>query len=359
MDARVPRPVYELLWRSIHVEAPIAEFLTVLEFTDNLHGQADELALTLEDSQGFFSGAKADYYPKLGDDLSLSLGYDSGDLKGMWSAGVFMVDEIRVFGPPDQVSMRALSSTNKKAVRQRGSRAWRKAKLKEIVHAAAKTVNMTVEGLLPDVTLERCVRNDESVMSFLCRLGDEYGFCVKAAGDSEIVAHSLKDFLGREVVLTLERKDLAGYELITKTGNTARNTVVRSWDPLKKDKILYRSPGRTPIPVEKVPLPNSTAKQAGGSQVPGVSAEDVAVILDRMESEAQAEARREARELRNGMRTAEATLTLMGDPRLRAGMKVTLKGFGTPSGNYIITRAHHRFERGKGYETSIDLMKAT
>lgn len=355
MEARIPTPVYSMSWRDVNVAADISEFLTELAYTDNMHGEADELSITLEDSQGFFSGAKADFYPKLGDDLSLAIGYDSGPLEGYWSAGSFVVDEIKVQGPPDQVTMRALSVSGKNPLRQRGSKTWTKSKLREIAKSAAAGAGTTIAGTLPDITLARCTRNNETILEFLTRLGDEWGFIVKG-GEGGIVAHSLGDILSQGAYATIRREDVADYDIVQKITNTPRDAVVRYWDINKKDKIMHTVKDRAPVPVGKVPLPNSRAQQAGGSQTGAPSAADVAVILDRVENEAQAEQRRAVRRLRGGMQSAEATVRLMGDPRLRAAMNIMLEGFGAVSRPYVIVRAKHHFSRGVGYETTLDLM---
>jgi phage protein D len=52
----------------------------------------------------------------------------------------------------------------------------------------------------------------------------------------------------------------------------------------------------------------------------------------------------------------EGNITLSGDPRLRAGMSVTIAGFGAQlDGEYIIKRVRHVIARGQGFVSDIDI----
>lgn len=353
-DERVPQPTFQVTWRDVNVSAAIEPFMTQLQFTDNMHGEADELSITLEDSQGIFTGPS--YFPKLGDDLALMIGYESGPLQGLWYCGTFAVDEIKAHGPPDQLTMRALSASVKSPLRQRGSKTWQKTKLKEVINATVKGAGMTMLGTLPDVTLARCTRDNETPMEFIIRMAEAFGCYVKVT-DGEVVVNTISQMLNQEAQVTINRQDCRDYDLSQKITTTARDAVVRAWNPELKDKILHTAKPRPVIPVGKVPLPNSSARQAGGTQVAGPSAQDVAVIMGTVEDYAQAEIRRQARRMVAKMQSAEGTLRFYGDPRLRAAMPVQLNGFGVQSGPYVIVRAAHRFERGGGYDTTIDVMR--
>lgn len=357
VELRVPQPVHDLIWRQLRVSADIAPFLVNLDFRDNIHGEADELSITLEDSQGIWSGDKADFYPKYGDDLGLSVGYDSGPLQGLWGCGTFVVDEIKLHGPPDQLTLRALSATGKKPLRQRGSKTWQKVKLKEVMEATAKRMGMTLVGVMPDVVLDEVTRDRETGLGFMTRLAEEWGCVLKAKGDAEIIVSDLDRLLSGQVYATITRSDAVSYDITEKITNTPRDAVARVWDASKKDRVLHTLKRRGAIPISKKPVPSNTTIGPAGSQLQGPNSEDVAVIFTEGMTAAQAEVEKTTRMLHVGLRSAEASVTIQGDPRLRAGMVIRLEGFGKPSGKFFCVRAIHHMDRGGGYQTTLDLMR--
>ena len=72
----------------------------------------------------------------------------------------------------------------------------------------------------------------------------------------------------------------------------------------------------------------------------------------------QAEALRVARnELRNkNKESGKASLSLMGDVRMAAGMTLTIKGWGKFDGKYIVVSAAHAVS-SSGYTTNIEIRK--
>jgi hypothetical protein len=343
-------PIYRLEWRDADVAADISPYLVQIECVDNLHGQADELSITLEDSRRIFSTT---FFPKLGDDFRLWVGYDTGGLQGLRYCGNFFADEIRFHGPPDQMTVRALSSQNKAPTRQRGSKTWTKAKLRDVLQATAKASGVTLKGQVPEISLDRVTRDNETPMEFMCRLSEEWGCVFKATGN-EVVVSPLADALGADPIFTVSRADVRDYDLTSKSSNVARGAVVRRWNPEIKDKILTTAKRRDPVASAKEPVPST--KKFMTTFLAGDGAQDVAVISERVEDYAQAEVRATARMLHESMKTAQGSISMMGDPRVRAGAILRLVGFGAQDGKYAAVRVMHRIQRGSGFETSVDLM---
>lgn len=99
----------------------------------------------------------------------------------------------------------------------------------------------------------------------------------------------------------------------------------------KPIKVIYRPPGAPKDgPILKV-------SQSVGSQAEAINA-----------------ARKSLRE--KNKEAGKATLSLMGNVGLAAGMTITIKGFGRFDGKYIIVSATHAVG-GSGYTTNLEIRK--
>lgn len=84
----------------------------------------------------------------------------------------------------------------------------------------------------------------------------------------------------------------------------------------------------------------------------------VLYINKRIENQAQAERMAKA-ELRDKNRKEQtASLSGMGDTRLRAGTVLDIQGWGRFDSKYVIAQATHTFSADGGYTTSLELEKA-
>lgn len=109
-----------------------------MTYTDKQHGESDELEIQLEDSEGLWRG---DWYPGKGDKVQVQLGYDGEQLV---DCGTFQVDEIELSGPPDTVSIKALSTGIKSAMRTKNSSAYDGQTIKQIAQKIADKHGMEV-----------------------------------------------------------------------------------------------------------------------------------------------------------------------------------------------------------------------
>jgi uncharacterized protein involved in type VI secretion and phage assembly len=123
--------------------------------------------------------------------------------------------------------------------------------------------------------------------------------------------------------------------------------VVRAWDPIARQTIEA---------TEKIDTPGS---QIGISRDSIVSAAggDSVTVSDRPVFSA-AEARELAKSLASHLGNAyvEAEGTCKGDPRLRAGTKITIEGVGTRyGGTYTVSSTTHVFRGAHGYITNFSI----
>jgi phage protein D len=214
-----------------------------------------------------------------------------------------------------------------------------------------------VQGEFPKITFDRLTQHAETDLQFLQRLADTWGGILRI--DNDIVTfYLLQKVLDQDSELVISRSDVVRYAMRSKTADQPRASVSRHWDPVKKGQYKpLASPAQVPMGVVKM------APEAPAGAFPTLGAWgariDVERVGHRAESTAQAEALMAAAMARAQLGKFQGTLSLPGDPRLRAGVPVALDGTWLGmAGIYVVTQAVHDLTKA-GYQTHIDLAKGT
>jgi phage protein D len=141
-------------------------------------------------------------------------------------------------------------------------------------------------------------------------------------------------------------RDLRDFRPRLTTMNQVDEVIVRGWDPKTKKEIVSRV-------TEGQIAPEVGVAKSGGAltrEAFGVAAQ--AVVVDRPVAnvdEAKAMAQALCDELSGDFIQAEGAC--FGDPRIKAGCQVTIRGVGTRfGGQYFVTSATHTYDEN-GYET--------
>jgi hypothetical protein len=204
---------------------------------------------------------------------------------------------------------------------------------------------------VPKVAFRHVVQRGETDLAFLRRLAEAYG-CALAVKDRTIGFTPLVDLLNMEVVATLRESDVSHYTLRSKTSEQHHAAVVRFFDPGTKARIAQLAKPLAPLIATN---PRTPGEKGLVGRTWSPQRVDVLKLYGRVENEAQAKARIDAAMLKAKMGQVEGTMTIPGDPRLRAGMKVALEGFGVLDTEYLINKVRHRFDREGGYTAELDL----
>lgn len=142
----VSKPIFRCTFAGKEITTDLAPFLLSINYTDKVSGEADEIALELQDSDGLWSGP---WYPTKGDKIEVELGYDGAPLL---PCGVFQIDEVELKGPPDTVSIRGLAAGITGSLRTKRSSAHEQIALRDIAKTIAERNGLTlVDGTAKDV----------------------------------------------------------------------------------------------------------------------------------------------------------------------------------------------------------------
>lgn len=324
----VPAPLFRLVYAGREITADIRPFVLSVSYTDNLHGESDQVEVELDDSDGRWRSA---WYPAKGDELELSVGYQGS---GVLDCGLFQVDEVELSGPPHQLSLRALATGSRETTRTRRSRAFESLTLAQVVQRVADEHGFEVVGEIEPIELGRCTQLQESDLAFLTRLASAYGHCFSVRGQ-QLVFHRLELLDAAEQVLVLQRQDLISYSLKDQSRTAYRAAV-----------LTYQDPGTGELVQQEVAAAGGAARA------------DVLRINVRAESPAQAEARARAALAAAQRRNVEGRLVIPGEPRAVAGVRLGLQGLGALDGVYQVKRSVHGGARGEGYRTTCEVQRA-
>lgn len=316
----------------------VAPYLKEFTFTDNAHGKADEVRLVLHNRDGKWSGP---WKPAKGMDVRASIVCHDWEASGKdlsLPCGAFTIDEIECSGPPDSISIKAVSASLTTKLRDTDkTRAWENSSLKDVAGEVAQENGLSLMYDGDEHAFGRKDQRKESDLAFLCRMGGERGMNCKV--------HD-----GRLILFDAEKAEAQGPAMsIPKTGN--------QYSPKSYSfKESSSGTGYTEAETAYTDPATGTTHTATATAAGSSAAEPKTLTLHQRE-ESSLKAMQASRAQLHKANTKEKTASMecMGCPRLVAGRTVELTGFGGFSGVYFIKAATHSLGGSQGYKTALEL----
>lgn len=334
IDAR--RAELVIFYNGYDLSLDLAKYLMSFSYTDAAPGEADDIQITLEDRENNWQSPA--WMPVQGDRLVAeirTIGWDApGEIKRL-PLGSFEVDSVTVSGPPDTVSIKATSlPLAGNAKQEKRTKAWEKITLRAMAAEIAQKAGLKLNYLAPvNPTYDRLDQTEQEDLAFLYGQAKEEGIAIKIAS-GQLVLFDEFEFEKAPPVATLTRgKDnILSYNFDWNAAYAAYVACEVSYTQAKAKntiKVKYAPPGAPAIgPVLKI----------------NEQADDEAAALRK--------ARKSLRD--KNKERSQASLTLMGDIRLAAGVTIMVAGFGTFDGKYLILSANHSIG-SSGYTTSLTM----
>ncbi|MHB0864763.1 phage late control D family protein [Paenibacillus sp. SEL3] len=348
----------------------LSDYLLDFTYTDAEPGTLDDLQINLEDKARKWSGP---WSPSAGDRITAyikTVGWDKpGEIKRL-NCGTFEVDSIDFAGPPDTVSIKAVSLPVSTNVRQeKKTKAWESATLKSIAAEIAKRAGFSLMyEAYNNPKYDRQDQTDVSDLAFLNDLCKQEGIALKVTG-KKLVLFDEYVYEQKLPALTIERgvSDIISYGFSFTTQDVAYAGCEVSYQPAAKKSTSKKKDdkGTTKTAAESTSKDSKKKKEKSEQpkpikviyRPPGAP-KDGPILKVSQSVGSQAEAINAARKsLREKNKEAgKATLSLMGHVGLAAGMTITIKGFGRFDGKYIIVSATHSVG-SSGYTTNLEIRK--
>lgn len=305
-------------------------------FIDNAKGKADEISLTLADPDGKWSGA---WKINKGMELVASLkcfNWCEPDKHIFLPMGHFTVDTIGLSGPPDKISIKAVSAAKTSHIsEEQNTKGWEDFTLKGIATELAEKHGLKLMYNAPDHPFQRQDQREESDLAFLHRLCKSCSVNLKIH-DGKMIFYDAKKGDAQNPSLSIKKKgeqfSPTSYSFSESSNGTFAKAEVNYHNPTKNENYT------AVVSPEGPPPSGQTLK-----------------LNKRVESSAAAIALGESA-LREKNESAEtANISVMGHPSLVAGITINIQGFGSYDGIYFVEKAEHKI--GTGYTTSAELRK--
>lgn len=325
-----------LSYNGYDLSLDIAKDLLDFTYTDAPPGELDDLQITLQDRNNLWQSPE--WMPLPGDSLKAEIRTHhwekEGEVKKL-PLGDFEVDSFQLTGAPDTVSIKGVSLGVGSSIRQeKRTKAWEKATLKTIAGEIAKRAGLKLSYNAPvNPTYDRLDQTEVSDLAFLFEQARAEGLSVKISG-KQLVLFDDFEFEKLPVVATFKRgRDrILSYDFNWSSSYASYVACEISYSKAKSKKTIkvkYTPPGAPNIgPILK--------------------------INEQVDSEAEAlrKARNALREKNREM--GEASLSVVGDIRIAAGVTIQVEGFGTFDGKYLVINVSHGIG-SSGYITNMTI----
>lgn len=336
-DAQESRRVLlSVIYQGADISEDISPLLIDFSYTDNAHGQDDDISLTLEDRRGIWRG---DWFPRRGDCVKVamtSVNWDGPRESKTFPCGKFQVDEIECSGPPTVATIKAVSTPVASAAkRKKETKAWEAISLSAIAGEIAGKHGLCLLWDSPlDPVYERKDQVEIADLAFLKTLCVDAGLAAKTTDNKLVVyAEEVYDKKAPVDTIVFGQKRIFSYRLRAKTEDTNRGARVQYHDSQKDETFDVYVPGD-----------------------PGRS-DNREVLEINQKVECAAEAERLAKKLLYDANKKERSgaISLMGNFSYVGGNTVALREWGAFDGLYFIEKAIHHVDKNGGYTTSLEL----
>lgn len=319
-------PAFSLLYSNKNITVDVAKYLLEATFTDHLTGEADELDITLEDTDHRWL---SDWYPEQGATLNFSIGYEGEPLLG---CGNFEIDEITVNDSPNTVQIRALSAGVTTGVRTVKHVAYDDKTLDVIINQVAAKLGFSVEGNIKPLKIER-ITQQETDLAFIKRLANSYGYMVKVMG-KRLVFSSLPALNATSSIASIDRTELMpGWTIREQIRTVKQAATVTKHNPKTKQTVTANKTATTKASSD------TTYSRANATTADVATAKADAALINNNEPK------------------CEGYFSITGDTRFTAGSNISLTGFERFNGKVRSKQVTHRINRGSGYTTEVQFTR--
>lgn len=317
-------PIYEITYEGRNVTKDFAPYLETITFKEYLENKASELELTFTNAEQYFLN---DWYPGIDDKLKAKIGYKEASVI---NCGLFFVDDVTLSGgrSGDVCSFRATSAYGR-SIHSDEQRKNQEAKpIATLVNAEALRLGYTAKG---DLSGNWSGIQKGTGLQFIQQIARETGRIMKVEG-TDLVFTKRETIKSGAIVGTIKKADIIDYSVTDKAVGRITKCTVKWWDKDKKQLITGDY---------------DAGIKGGGSRTIWDNVDDTEAAQKRAKNYVEDWNK-------SGMRLE---LTIPGDVRYRAGVRVSILDFGRFSKPWYVDDAQHAVSKSQGYITKLTIQE--
>ncbi|HYB92388.1 MAG TPA: contractile injection system protein, VgrG/Pvc8 family [Candidatus Binataceae bacterium] len=327
----VPSPQWVLTYAGVNISGDVSQMVLSISYCDRLASASGEVEIEFEDREKLWQGV---WYPALGDQLNLLIGYHGGELL---PCGDFQVDDLVLSGPPDVFRLGCLAVYITPPMRTENSVGYENQSLLEIAESIAAKYGLVLFAApeVESLVFERITQRRETDLSFLKRLANEHGYDFTVRG-STMVFYAVSALESAPPVATISRTGTERFLFRNRTRRIFAASQVTYFDPDGKQLLLAQVESEAAMPTG-----------------------DTRKVVTRCENGQEAMLKAQAALHFDNRLFTTVQLVTPGAAGLVAGVNVLLSGWGHFDGIYLVEMARHHLSRAHGYTTEIDARRVS
>jgi len=236
-------------------------------------------------------------------------------------------------------------------VRGRKSRTFQHMKDSDIAGQIAGDWNLTPKVDDTAVTYEHVFQHNQTDLEFLLLRARRIGYEVKVEGRS-LIFRAPQENRAKQVTLTYGEEILEFFGRLS-SATQVSETRVQGWDPKRKEAVT----GRASSGDERSLMGGRETGVALAQRVLGLAA--LVTVDDPVFSLEEAEAMARGSLNRSAFSLVTGEVTCMGNPQIRAGTVVELRGLGQRfNGLYYVVGCTHAISARRGYSTTLNVRRS-
>lgn len=363
------RTQIDVVFDNTNITKNLNEFLISFTFTDNEAGQADDISIELDDRDGLWIekwlNPEESGEPLKGHTLQITIqqiNYADNSLIKTLDCGIFCLDSVGLSGPPARVSLKACTILDGTAIKnEKHSRQWEGYTLKDIAAEIAKNAGYTLLfDSKQNQTYSRIEQSQEADLPFLEKLCVDAGLSLKIT-NQQIVIFEAVDYEAAPAIKTFYESDLSSWKFDVDTlDKKYTSCTVKYTSPITQKTIeaTYPSNGEdvdAPDEYEEYTDKKGRKRKRKKKKKKAPKGEVLNITTEKVDSKEAALELAKKRLREKNKAEYKASINLIGDVDLQAGLCIMLADFGAFSGKYIIEQATHNIT--SGYKTALKLRR--
>ena len=241
MSTTPSKPTVNLQYNGTDCTQDFSKYLNRLSFQDFEDEQSDELTITLNNNDGYFTDL---WYPEKGDKLTCSIEFDGET----FSCSSLTIDEnsfdFSLSG--DTVEIKALATSANFSVRTKKYKNHTGKSLIQIANEIGASYGFTVLGTEGSLKIGAVIQKNESDIAFLKRIAKTYGYIFNIK-DGYLTFIPLSDLESGESLFTLSKTDLRHLSLNDTITKIYGKCSISYLDNKTKTIKTYTAQGNTEI----------------------------------------------------------------------------------------------------------------